>query len=1132
MDGLWALLQLLLLLTAPAARAAPDLSLYLYTILRNHTAHACEGDTLAIECPPRTSVTVLSAFYGRRVPNQHLCPSVNPNATAEEDAECTSPVAMEKVLAECQYRQSCHVPVFSPVFGLDPCPLTTKYLLVSYKCRPEHHLTRLVCENERLRLACKNETVLTIYSAVFGHLLHGSPSCPQDPGSHVDMGLPEKVALYFVSGICAGLVFLLCLFGLRSTLVKDVKELVSELKTSRRQQKEFMDDLFEDEVSDSSSFCRLTQSRCTTDAFTPSTLTVELAPVKIRVKGERAPELLLELRDDDRTQTFLTQVKSAQHQDPAQTLASDFGFEDSFNHSLKVEEKKNHQNRTAPPRQQPPVPPLPLRKGPYVPSNLPPLPPAAKDRAVSIQANAFTPNAKPESFTSGFESTDRPLSWCDSPTSNTMRHAMFSSQAGQREYLIKHRLGKKESEYVDIKCFRFFTGTWNVNGQSPDSSLEPWLCCDPEPPDIYALGFQELDLSTEAFFYMDSSKEQLWVEAVERSLHPKAKYKRVRIIRLVGMMLVVFVRKSLVKHIKEVAAEHVGTGIMGKMGNKGGVAVRFVFHNTSFCIVNSHLAAHVEDFERRNQDYKDICARMTFHLLEHPPLGIVKHDVVVWLGDLNYRLFMYDAGDVKQLIAKRELKKLQEFDQLNHQRQTNKAFSDFMEGEINFIPTYKYDPKTDRWDSSGKCRVPAWCDRILWRGNNVKQLKYRSHMDLQTSDHKPVSALFEIGVKVVNEERQKKVFEEIVRAMDRIENEFLPSVSLSRREFTFENVKFRRLQKDRFLITNDGQVPCHFAFIPKLNDSQYCKPWLRAEPSDGFLEPNETLEIYLEVYVSKDSVTLLNSGEDSIEDILVLHLDRGKDYFITIFGNYLPSCFGTSLEALCRMKKPIREIPITKLIDLGEDSYMDKERSKVNFLTADGTGSEEKPLKIPKEVWILVNHLYTKASDQEDLFQTPGLQEEMQNIIDSLDTSIPDTISGCNHSVAEVLLIFLEALPEPVVCYELYQRCLDCTHDSRLCKQLISQLSSAHRNVFRYLMAFLKELLKHSHNNNLTASLLGMNTQVTMSKSVTTKDPLNTKTRGSCATLFGSLLIRPPPNLAARQTQQDRQKAIDFVLGS
>lgn len=33
------------------------------------------------------------------------------------------------------------------------------------------------------------------------------------------------------------------------------------------------------------------------------------------------------------------------------------------------------------------------------------------------------------------------------------------------------------------------------------------------------------------------------------------------------------------------------------------------------------------------------------------------------------------------------------------------------------------------------------------------------------------------------------------------------------------------------------------------------------------------------------------------------------------------------------------------------------------------------------------------------------------------------------------------------------------------------------------------------------------------------------------ASLFGSLLIRPPPKLAGRQTQQDRQKVMDFVLG-
>ncbi|KAH9171822.1 Endonuclease/exonuclease/phosphatase [Lactarius sanguifluus] len=217
-------------------------------------------------------------------------------------------------------------------------------------------------------------------------------------------------------------------------------------------------------------------------------------------------------------------------------------------------------------------------------------------------------------------------------------------------------------------------------------------------PDLLVVAFQEVDHSTEALFYTTGpAREDAWTAAILATLGEKAeKYEKLASKQLVGILLIILVKKDM--HICFTGAREssVASGIMG---NKGAVAIRLTYrpHPTPsapapipivLTFVNSHLAAFDDQLDRRNADFHDISRRLTFGpcaeyawgpqtsgTREGPPmLDIYASDFLLWLVNLNYRLNLLDA-DIRHLLRV-----------LRSTTRLAKAFAEFEEHPITFLP--------------------------------------------------------------------------------------------------------------------------------------------------------------------------------------------------------------------------------------------------------------------------------------------------------------------------------------------------------------------------------------------------------------------------------------------------------------
>ncbi|KAG3283876.1 synaptojanin-1 isoform X9 [Ictidomys tridecemlineatus] len=384
-------------------------------------------------------------------------------------------------------------------------------------------------------------------------------------------------------------------------------------------------------------------------------------------------------------------------------------------------------------------------------------------------------------------------------------------------------------KYSKPKKIRVCVGTWNVNGGKQfrsiafkNQTLTDWLLDAPKlagiqefqdkrskPTDIFAIGFEEMvELNAGNIVNASTTNQKLWAVELQKTISRDNKYVLLASEQLVGVCLFVFIRPQHAPFIRDVAVDTVKTGMGGATGNKGAVAIRMLFHTTSLCFVCSHFAAGQSQVKERNEDFVEIARKLSF------PMGrmLFSHDYVFWCGDFNYRIDLPNE-EVKELIKQQNWDSLIAGDQLINQKNAGQIFRGFLEGKVTFAPTYKYDLFSDDYDTSEKCRTPAWTDRVLWRRRKWPfdrsaedldllnasfqdeskilytwtpgTLLHYGRAELKTSDHRPVVALIDIDIFEVEAEERQNIYKEVIAVQGPPDGTVLVSIKSSLQENNF-----------------------------------------------------------------------------------------------------------------------------------------------------------------------------------------------------------------------------------------------------------------------------------------------------------------------------------------------------------
>ncbi|KAI3403138.2 INP51 [Candida oxycetoniae] len=405
---------------------------------------------------------------------------------------------------------------------------------------------------------------------------------------------------------------------------------------------------------------------------------------------------------------------------------------------------------------------------------------------------------------------------------------------------VAKELSEREGEFTSESDILLFASTFNVNGTIFEGDIDEWIFSENKLHDLVFIGLQEIvKLKPGQMVNTDYRNKAQWERNILECLLKRDKYMTLWTGQLGGLVLLLFVKESEVKYVSNVEFSFKKTGLGGVAANKGGVAVSFKFSDTSICFVSSHFAAGLNNDEERHHNYKTLVKGIQFSKNRRIP----DHDVVIWVGDFNYRINLTNE-QVKPLILQKKYTKLLQYDQLNQQMASGESFPFYAEQKIHFPPTYKFDNGTKVYDSSEKQRVPAWTDRILYlsRKNLIKPIEYNYARNITFSDHRPVYASFQVTVKIINQAIKKSISSKLYETYKLKHHGLQDIASLSydvdKRLIDYENRNLPPPSSDKDKWWLEGGKPAKVT-IPSLdnkNNDLVVNPW---SPINPFTRSNE-----------------------------------------------------------------------------------------------------------------------------------------------------------------------------------------------------------------------------------------------------------------------------------------------------